>query len=83
MKMAVKWSNLFINGHSIGVLELSFQGDLRFVSLNTYFKLVLAQSGIETAKMNQKNLAFTKVLSLKSQFWLSGILKSIPKLCWS
>ena len=54
MKMAVKWSNLFKNGHSIGVLELSFQGDLRFVSLNTYFKLVLAQSGIETAKMNQK-----------------------------
>ena len=54
MKMAVKWPNLFKNGHSIGVLELSFQGDLRFVSLNKYFKLVLAQSGIETAKMNQK-----------------------------
>ena len=52
--MAVKLSCLFKNGHSIGVLELSFQGDLRFVSLNTYFKLVLAQSGIETAKMNQK-----------------------------
>lgn len=54
MKMAVKWSNLFKNGHSIGVLELSFQGDLRFVSLITYFKLVLAQSGNETATMNQK-----------------------------
>ena len=46
----------------------------------TYFKLAWAQSEIETAKMNPKNLAFTKVLTLKISILTLWIIKIFIKV---
>ena len=57
--MAPKCFKIIKNGQSRGVLELSFHGDLKFVSLNAILEFLMAETK-ETVKL-PKNLRFSKL----------------------
>ena len=57
--MAPKCFKIIKNGQSRGVLELSFHGDLKFVSLNAILEFLMAEPK-ETVKL-PKNLRFSKL----------------------
>ena len=55
----------------------------RICKLEYIFLTGFGTIGDWSCKHEPKNLAFMKVLTLRSRFWPSGLLKSILKLCWS